>query len=230
MAVQINSTAYLVITALMVLGVLIGISMMSKVKTARWGNALSALCSVIAILVTMNQNAILDAPVIWIAIAVGAVLSLICAAKVKMIQMPQVVAFLNGLGGISSALVAILSVIQARDSFSKYVAVLALVIGFVTFTGSMVAAGKLAKLLPQKPVIWKNHSLIVNATLIATVIAGILGVILDSTLLYVLTAALACFFGVAFSVRVGGADMPITISPAELPVRRGRRHRGHRRG
>ena len=212
MAVTIDQKLYLVITALMVLGVLVGISMMSRVKTARAGNALSALCSVIAILVTMNQNAILDAPVIWIAIAVGTVLSLICAAKVKMIQMPQVVAFLNGLGGISSALVAILSVLQATDTVSRYIAVLALVIGFVTFTGSMVAAGKLAKLLNQRPVIWKNHSAIVNGTLIATLAAGVLGVILDSTVLYVLTAALACFFGVAFSIRVGGADMPITIS------------------
>ena len=147
MAVTLSSTAYFIITAVMVLGVLIGISMMSKVKTARYGNALSAFCSIIAILVTMNQNEVLTAPVIWIAIAIGAVLSLICAAKVKMIQMPQVVAFLNGLGGLSSALVAILSVTQANDRTSKYIAVLALVIGFVTFTGSMVAAGKLAKLL-----------------------------------------------------------------------------------
>ena len=212
MAVRIDQTLYLIITALLVLGVLVGISMMSKVKTARAGNALSALCSVIAILVTMNQNAVLDAPVIWAAILVGAVISLICAAKVKMIQMPQVVAFLNGLGGISSALVAILSVLQAEDTASRYIAVLALVIGFVTFTGSMVAAGKLAKLLNQRPVIWKNHSAIVNGTLIATLAAGVLGVILDSSLLYVITALLACFFGVAFSIRVGGADMPITIS------------------
>ena len=214
MAVTLSSTAYYIITAVMVLGVLIGISMMSKVKTARLGNALSAFCSVIAILVTMNQNEILSAPVIWIAIAVGAILSLICAAKVKMIQMPQIVAFLNGLGGLSSALVAILSVMQAQkeDLFSKYVAVLALVIGFVTFTGSMVAAGKLAKLLNQRPVVWKGHTAIVVVTLIATVAAGIAGVELDSTLLYIVTALLSSFFGVAFAIRVGGADMPITIS------------------
>ena len=212
MAVTLSSTAYYIITAVMVLGVLIGISMMSKVKTARYGNALSALCSIIAILVTMNQNEVLTAPVIWIAIAIGAVLSLICAAKVKMIQMPQVVAFLNGLGGLSSALVAILSVIQANDPTSKYIAVLALVIGFVTFTGSMVAAGKLAKLLNQRPVVWKGHTPIVVVTLIATVAAGIAGVELDSTVLYIVTALLASFFGVAFAIRVGGADMPITIS------------------
>ena len=197
---------YTVLTAILVLGVLAGISMMSRVKTARIGNALSALCSVLAILIALYQNGVLSAPVIWAAIAVGTVFSLIAAARVKMIQMPQVVAFLNGLGGLSSALVAVLSANQAEDALSVYVSLSALAVGSVTFAGSMVAAGKLAKVLPQKSVVWKAHSLINGAALLSV----ILSVVIKAPVWIV--ALLSAVFGVTFSIRVGGADMPITIS------------------
>ena len=152
-------TYFYIVGGILVLGVLIGLSLMSRVKTARAGNALSAVCAVAAILLTMVRNDILPDWAIWLSIAVGVAVSLIGAAKVKMIQMPQVVALLNGLGGLASALVAILSVWQADTTFSFYVARIALVVGFLTFTGSLVAAGKLHKLLPQKPdgVEHQNH-------------------------------------------------------------------------
>ena len=197
---------YNTVTIVLVLGVLAGISMMSKVKTARAGNALSALCSVLAIVITMYRNGILSSPVIWAAIAVGTVLSLIAAARVRMIQMPQVVASLNGLGGLSSALVAVVAVSQAEGVLSAYIALGALAIGAVTFTGSMVAAGKLAKILPQKSVVWKAHSAINAAALLSVVVS----VALRAPVW--LVALLSALFGVTFSIRVGGADMPITIS------------------
>ena len=193
------------IGGVLVLGILIGLSLMSRVRTARAGNALSAACALIAILVTMYNYQILPSAVIWISIAIGTVISLIAAAKVKMIQMPQAVALLNGLGGLASALVAILSVLQADDLFSAYTSLVALVIGFLTFSGSLVAAGKLHKVLPQKPVVWKGHTAIIAVTLLAMLAA----VIVRSP---TVAAVLALFFGVAFAIRVGGADMPITIS------------------
>ena len=203
-----SDTLYYIITAILILGILAGISMMSRVRTSRAGNALSAFCAVMAILLTMIQNEILSSAMIWAAIAVGAVISLIAAAKVKMIQMPQVVAFLNGLGGLSSALVAVLAASQAEkaDRLQVYIALGALAIGFVTFTGSMVAAGKLAKILSQKPIVLKAHS-IMNST-------GILAIVLCVAVrapAWIIVILSACF-GIAFSIRVGGADMPITIS------------------
>ncbi len=201
-----SPTVFYIIGGVLVLGILVGLSLMSKVKTARLGNALSAVCTVIAILVTMYNYQVLPSIVIWVSIAVGAVISLIAAAKVKMIQMPQVVALLNGLGGLASALVAILSAMQAADAFSAYTAAVALVIGFVTFTGSLVAAGKLHKVLPQKPVVWKGHTAIIVVTILLTVVA----VVIQAPLW--VTSLLSAFFGVAFAIRVGGADMPITIS------------------
>ena len=159
---MIPSTIYYIISGIIVLGVLIGISMMSKVKAANSGNTLSAICTLFAIVVVLYDNQILTAWQAWIGMAIGAVIGIIGAYKVKMIQMPQAVALLNGLGGLASALVAILTIQQATDDkFAIYVGAVALLVGWVTFTGSLVAAGKLHKLLPQKPVVWKAHSLIV---------------------------------------------------------------------
>ncbi len=199
---------YYIISAVLVLGVLIGISMMSKVKTANAGNTLSAVCTVIAIAVVLYTNDIVTAWQAWLGLAIGGVIGLIGAAKVKMIQMPQAVALLNGLGGLASALVAILTIAQAEgDMFAIYVGAITLLVGWVTFTGSLVAAGKLHKVLPQKPVVWKAHSAIVAITLIATVLA----IVFVPDCMW-LISVLSAFFGVAFAIRVGGADMPITIS------------------
>ncbi|MBR2405913.1 MAG: NAD(P)(+) transhydrogenase (Re/Si-specific) subunit beta [Clostridia bacterium] len=206
------NTVYYVISAVLVLGVLIGISMMSKVKSANSGNTLSAVCALAAILVVMYNAEILTAWQAWLGIAIGAVIGLFGAVKVKMIEMPQAVALLNGLGGLASALVAILTIAQVTDAtpnklFALYTGALALVVGFVTFTGSLVAAGKLHKLLPQKPVVWPAHSAIVAVTLIATA-----AVVVIAPECMWLISVLSAFFGMAFAIRVGGADMPITIS------------------
>ncbi len=201
-----SATAFYIISGVLVLGVLIGLILMSKPEKARFGNALSAACTLVAIAVTMYNYQVLPSKIIWASIAVGTVISLIAAAKVKMIQMPQVVALLNGFGGLASALVAILSVFQASDKFSSYTAAIALVIGFVTFTGSLVAAGKLHKVLPQKPVVIPGHTAIIVALIVATVVC----VVLEAPIW--ITAILASVFGVIFAIRVGGADMPITIS------------------
>ncbi len=207
MELVLSNSLYYIISAVLVLGVLIGISMMSKVKTAYKGNNLSVVCTAIAILVVLYNNSILTAWQAWIGLLIGAIIGVIGAIKVKMIQMPQAVALLNGLGGLASALVAILTINQATDKFAVYVGSVALLVGWVTFTGSLVAAGKLHKVLSQKPVVWKAHSLIVSVTLILTVIAIIVKP--DAMLLI---SILSAFFGVAFAIRVGGADMPITIS------------------
>ncbi len=205
---MIPPTIYYIISGIIVLGVLIGISMMSKVKAANSGNTLSAICTLFAIVVVLYDNQILTSWQAWIGMAIGAVIGIIGAYKVKMIQMPQAVALLNGLGGLASALVAILTIQQATDDkFAIYVGAVALLVGWVTFTGSLVAAGKLHKLLPQKPVVWKAHSLIVAVTLIATLAA----IVFIPDCIWIISI-LSAFFGVAFAIRVGGADMPITIS------------------
>lgn len=169
---MISQTLYLIICAVLSVLVLMGISMMSKVKTAVMGNFISAISVFAGILITLLFNEIISIASIYIYMLIGIIIGSTLAVRVKMIEMPQLVALLNGIGGLASALVGILTLLgigqleQDYPIFSDVTAVLAIVIGIITLVGSLVAAGKLHKLLPQRPVIWKNHSVILNFSLI----------------------------------------------------------------
>ncbi len=200
--------------------VLLGISMMSKVKTALWGNLLSCACMAAAIVLTIVRY---DFSGKWLWLLVGlvpaAIAGAILAKRVKMIEMPQTVAILNGFGGAASALVAAVTLTDGKaiGAFEAVTAGIALIIGMVTLLGSILAAGKLAKWFNQRPVILKGHTGLV-------LICGILAVLCvlplvtcqgdngKLILFTLLCAALAGAFGWLFVLRVGGADMPITIS------------------
>ncbi|MBR0422833.1 MAG: NAD(P)(+) transhydrogenase (Re/Si-specific) subunit beta [Clostridia bacterium] len=200
--------------------VLLGISMMSKVKTALWGNLLSCACMAAAIVLTIVRY---DFSGKWLWLLVGlvpaAIAGAILAKRVKMIEMPQTVAMLNGFGGAASALVAAVTLTDGKviGAFEAATAGIALIIGMVTLLGSILAAGKLAKWFNQRPVILKGHTGLV-------LICGILAVLCvlplvtcqgdngKLILFTLLCAALAGAFGWLFVLRVGGADMPITIS------------------
>ena len=224
---MITSTVYLVICAILSILVLVGISMMSKVKTAVAGNILSAISVFVGILITLLYNEIISVASIYIYMLAGVIVGSMFAVRVKMIEMPQLVALLNGVGGLASALVGILTLLgigqapeQEYPIFSNVTAVLAIVVGIVTLVGSLVAAGKLHKLLSQRPVIWKNHSAILNFSLIillvTVVYSAFIGDIIDPstdiTIILFLSIGISTLFGYAFAIRVGGADMPITIS------------------
>ena len=200
--------------------VLLGISMMSKVKTALWGNLLSCACMAAAIVLTIIRY---DFSGKWLWLLVGlvpaAIAGAILAKKVKMIEMPQTVAMLNGFGGAASALVAAVTLTDGKaiGAFEAVTAGIALVIGMVTLLGSILAAGKLAKWFNQRPVILKGHkkwvllagSMSVLCILPLLLCQGNNGMLILFTLL---CAILAGAFGWLFVLRVGGADMPITIS------------------
>ena len=219
-------TIYYVLCAVLSLLVLLGISMMSKVKTAVAGNILSAASVLVGIVATLLFNDIVSAWSIYVYIAIGALIGGMLSARVKMIEMPQLVALLNGVGGLASALVGILTLAGIGVTggsyvlFSNVTSVLAVVVGMVTLTGSLVAAGKLHNRISQRPVVWKNHSAILNAgllvlavTVIYTLFVGkVLSPSVDISIILVVSIVVSALFGYAFSIRVGGADMPITIS------------------
>lgn len=214
-----SDIAYYILCILLTAGVLCGIALMSKVRHSVKGNLLSSACVALAIILTMYKYDLLSGFSLWICIAAGLVMGILGAYKVKMINMPQTVAMLNGLGGAASAIVAFVSLVESQvtNTFSYITGGIALSIGAVTLTGSLVAAGKLQGMLPQKPVALKRHSLILSMSLSITVMSvpaiAVLGS--DRTILpglAVLCVLISGFFGVAFTVRVGGADMPITIS------------------
>lgn len=211
-----STAVYYLFCGLLVLGVLVGISLMSKVKTAVAGNLLSATCTAGAVLLTLYRYKIFSLAELWICLGIGLVCGLLWARRIKMIDMPQVVALLNGFGGAASALVAAVSLLGGRtlDTFSLATAGLALTVGMVTLTGSLVAAGKLHKVLGQRPVIWPAHQGITTLALLASAVMIVLIVAqpVSPLLSVVLCAVVSGFFGIAFAIRVGGADMPITIS------------------
>ena len=207
---------YHVFCGVLVFGVLLGIAMMSKVGTAAKGNMLSAVCVAAAVVLTLVHYGIVSMAGLWFVMAAGLLSGLYWASRIRMIDMPQVVALLNGFGGAASALVAIIALRTgvSLPVFTTATAGLALIVGMVTLTGSLVAAGKLHRILSQKPVIWKAHQGITTFLLIASV-AAIMAMVFQpppAGWAILLCVAASALFGYSFAIRVGGADMPITIS------------------
>lgn len=211
-------TLQIILNTLLAVMVLLGISLMSRVKTAVAGNLLSALALFVGVVATLLFNGIVSAWTLWPSIIVGAWIGSMMARRVQMIQMPQTVALFNGLGGGASALVGLLS-IHGATRFEQVTALLAIAIGTVTLVGSLVAAGKLHRILNQRPVVYHSalfHSVLTYAALFFTLWAVVdpirYGDTTDMTLNALAAAVGGTLFGWLFSIRVGGADMPITIS------------------
>ena len=209
--------------------VVVGLWMMSRVPTAVQGNRLSIIAMILAILVAFSGGSLTAILVACLFLLLGGAIGLVLARKVTMIQMPQTVGLLNGLGGAASALVGIVtlgvtsvsaSIVgffqQPTFHFEAFTAVLAIVIGMVTLTGSLVAAGKLHRVLKQQPVILPFHSLIMLGLLVLSLVMLIWGGWFLNTDNFIwialLTVVVSGLFGWIFTIRVGGADMPITIS------------------
>ncbi len=223
---MITLTTYYVLCGVLSLLALLGISLMSKVSTAVRGNLLLSFCMLAGFVATMLYYQILEVPTIYALILVGSIVGGILAYRVKMIEMPQTVAMLNGLGGLAGAIVGGLTLIgigvkpSEYPVFVNFTASLAVVVGMVTFVGSMIAAAKLHRLLPQQPVVWKNHQAIVSVLMMACVASVVFSLLIgkedsfvaDSMFVLILGTVAGSLFGWAFAIRVGGADMPITIS------------------
>jgi H+-translocating NAD(P) transhydrogenase subunit beta len=213
-----SDAVYYIVCGILAMAVLLGIHFMSKVEKAKLGNRISALAIALGIIITLFKKDIVPVWLIYPAMAVGALIGLILARKVKMIEMPQLVALLNGIGGAASAIVAsfaFTSLYLSKEFFGKTTASLAVVVGTVTLFGSLVAAGKLHKLITQKPIIYRLHQTAtvgLASILIVLVFLGGFFNIIPSAILLPIMVIVAALFGVLFSIRVGGADMPITIS------------------
>lgn len=213
----ISLEAYYIICGALSILVLVGIYFMSKVKTAVFGNRLSAIAMILGIVLVIIRYEYLLQWALYASLAVGAILGFILAKKIKMIEMPQMVALLNGLGGAASAIVAVFAFFAIgadKNVFTSTTSLLAVVVGLITLLGSLVAAGKLHKVLPQKPIVFKHHQALSTSLLILTIAMIPLGVIFDEIAIIFLIGSIlfSSLFGIVFTLRVGGADMPITIS------------------
>jgi len=217
MAIMISQTEYYIISSVLALCVMFGLFLMSKVENAKLGNAISATAVLIGVIVSLVKYDILPIWIVYVCLAIGIIFGITLAIKIKMIQMPQLIALLNGLGGLSSLIVggyALFGIGTDQKNFSDVAAMFAIVIGGLTFMGSMIAAGKLHRVIKQKPTIFKMHQqiLVILVAMMAVVMVLRFAVDFNLTLSLLLFVVLSFAFGVLFAIRIGGADMPIVIS------------------
>jgi NAD(P) transhydrogenase subunit beta len=204
-----------------------GLKMLSHPETARRGNLIAAAGMFIAILGTIflyEENDVKLGNYVWIfaALLIGTALGTVAAKKVKMTAMPEMVSLFNGMGGACAALISIVEFDHlmhqtgdggAADAGTLFIIFAGLVIGTVSFAGSMVAWGKLNGTIKDFSF---NGQHIVNLGIFASIIALSAYLILSgdpaaNTLFYVIFV-LSIIYGLFFVLPIGGADMPVVIS------------------
>jgi H+-translocating NAD(P) transhydrogenase subunit beta len=214
--------AYLAAAALFIYG----IRRLRTPETARSGNTLAAVGMVIALVATIfvaDIDRVLSAAEIGVGVLVGSVLGAVAAQRVQMTAMPQMVAAFNGVGGGAAALVAVSEFYrvealgQGQETLFSAIAVLiSVIIGTLSFAGSIIAFIKLQELALTGSVTFPLQQ-VVNAAIFlgilllsANILAG--GLVLSPLVSLYLILGASLLLGVLFVIPIGGADMPIVIS------------------
>jgi NAD(P) transhydrogenase subunit beta len=193
---------------------------LSGPKTARNGNLLGAAGAVIAVAVPFfykpdGVHHLQHVPLILIAIAIGTAGGVYGAQKVQMTQMPQMVALFNGVGGGAAALVALLELHEHGELFDWFplaATAFTIVVGSVSFAGSIITFAKLQELMTSRPVVFPGLPVIFGGSFVAAVILSVMLVNEPHLWIGVVLALLGLVVGVLLVMPVGGADVPIVIS------------------
>ena len=227
MLTQITDIFYLIAVVLFVLG----IKYMGHPDSARKGNLWAAAGMALAVLATFFTPGLNNIALSAAGIALGSVVGMLMSNRVKMTDMPQMVSFFNGMGGAAAALIAIAEVygiyhgadigmallmLNPNSTFYFYFAALlvSLVVGGVSFTGSIIAMGKLQGFVSGKSVRWPMQKLTNNGLLLLIAALSVLFFFIgegNEMLIYIILL-LSLLFGVLFVMPIGGADMPVVIS------------------
>ena len=185
---------------------------------ARRGNLTGALALAAAIGVALWRDPISAVALVAVACAVGGLVGWAVALRVDMVQIPAMIAFQHGCGGVAAGLVSYVELARGPEALpiiGSVSGLLGLVIGAATFSASMVAAGKLAGRLKGTPLVLRFHNPVLAGLAILALGAAVAvaaGAGLPIHLLLVVIGVLSTALGVVFAVRVGGADMPVLIS------------------
>jgi NAD(P) transhydrogenase subunit beta len=188
---------------------------LSSPKYARRGNWVGAFGAVVAVLATLFAESWDHLPVIFAALAVGTAIAVPTARRVAMTAMPQLVALFNGVGGAAAATVAVIEFLssgQDQSIGSVAASAFTVLVGCVSFSGSVVTFAKLQELMTSRPVVFPGMKWV--AVLTAVVSVGLAVALLPtrSTGLLALLVLASLLLGVLFVLPVGGADVPIVIS------------------
>jgi NAD(P) transhydrogenase subunit beta len=201
--------AYVVAGALFILG----LKQLGSPATARRGNMISSLGMLLAVVVALLDQSIVEYQWILIGIAVGGVIGAAVARMVEMTTMPEMVALFNGFGGMASLLVGWAAIAPGASSFTSITIVLSILIGGLTFTGSLIAYGKLSETIGSGAVLFRGQQ-IVNSFIVIGILYGATMFVMEpaNTQWLYLVIGLALVFGVMAVIPIGGADMPVVIS------------------
>jgi NAD(P) transhydrogenase subunit beta len=224
-----QSTVVPVIYLLSTILFIFGIKRLSKVKTARRGNALAAVGMLLAIIGALLELGVVDYR--WIAggMVIGTIIGLLFAIRVQMTSMPEMVALFNGFGGIASALVATSvywdmvvergatgTVYETLGTDEAITVMLSILIGGITFTGSLIALFKLQGTLKNgQPILLPARHYITFGLLLASFAFGGIAVAAaapDSMVWVLSLAAVSLILGILLTIPIGGADMPVVVS------------------
>lgn len=197
----------------------VGLKKLGSPATARNGNLWASVGMLLAIVATLLDQQVLNYQIILIAIAIGSAIGAIGAYKVEMTAMPEMVGLFNGLGGAASALVAVGEFWRYFASFdtppldTTITVLLGVLIGGVTFTGSLIAFAKLQGTLSGSPIIFPLQQPF-NALLLVGFLAGGIYLCVNplNTPVFLAIAGISLVLGVLFVIPIGGGDMPVVIS------------------
>ncbi|MGW9183323.1 NAD(P)(+) transhydrogenase (Re/Si-specific) subunit beta [Agromyces sp. NPDC055661] len=185
---------------------------LSSPKTARRGNLIGAAGALVAVITVFLSTKLDNIPWILAAIAVGAAIAAPVARRVQMTQMPQLVALFNGVGGGAAALVALLELPHTDDPWVRLAIVFTLLVGAISFSGSLVTFAKLQELMTTRPVVFAGLPVLMGLALLAAIVASGFIIATGAGWLAVVLLVLGLVTGVLLVLPVGGADVPIVIS------------------
>lgn len=208
----------LIIDFSVILILIMGIRQFRRPHGARVGNLMAAFAMFAAFLLVLYRNGVVDVETVFLSLLVGAMTGYAVARAVNMIQIPSMVAFQHGVGGVAAFLVSFVELVRdshTLDRVSEISGVLGLTIGGLTFSGSIIASAKLANKMKQTPQLWPAHRALTILSIGALLIVGTISFFVPSDIaqyLYPVQIIISAAFGILVSVRIGGADMPVLIS------------------
>jgi NAD(P) transhydrogenase subunit beta len=190
-----------------------GLKQLGSPATARRGNMISSTGMLVAIVAALMDQGIVDYQWIVVGIVLGGAIGAAAARMVEMTAMPEMVALFNGFGGMASLLVGMSALSPGAETFTLVTIVLSILIGGMTFTGSLVAYGKLSERITSAPVMFARQQ-VVNGLIVAGILlSGILFILNpDNGFWLFLVVVLSLAFGIMAVIPIGGADMPVVIS------------------
>jgi NAD(P) transhydrogenase subunit beta len=189
---------------------------LSSPRHARRGNLIGAAGALLACVIVFLSTDIQHLLPILAAIAAGTAIGALGAYRVQMTQMPQLVALFNGVGGAAAAIVAIIELTKLRPDatpvFDLIATAFTILVGSVSFAGSVVTFLKLQELMTTRPVVFAGYPILYGLALLAALAGGIGLVVSPSLIFAVLLAIIGAGLGVLLVLPVGGADVHIVIS------------------